>query len=68
MTKYLMSCFLTDYFSKTKPTTGKQYFCCNNIFEELGKGQNVENQNVESLKKNIESQKEHQRSERQKSN
>ncbi len=34
----------------------------------MGKGQNVENQNVESLKKNIESQKEHQRSERQKSN
>ena len=34
----------------------------------MGKGQNVKNQNVESPKKNIESQKEHQRSERQKSN
>ncbi len=32
-----------------------------------GKGQNVENQNVKSPKKNIESQKELQRSERQKS-
>ena len=34
---------------------------------DLGKGQNVKNQNVESPKKNIESQKEHQRSERRKS-
>ena len=34
----------------------------------MGKGQNVENQNVESPKKNIEGQKEHQRSERRKSN
>ncbi len=34
----------------------------------MGKGQNVENQNVESPKKNIESQKELQRSEHGKSN
>ncbi len=33
----------------------------------MGKGQNVENQNVKSQKKNIESQKEHQISERRKS-
>jgi len=38
------------------------------ILNLMGKGQNVENQNVESPKKNIEGQKEHQRSERRKSN